>query len=106
MSPSKVLVGQVMVVLGPRSRGWSPPTCAWRCIPARRSSRPSCPRPVSGSRGLLPPVTPTPVFAIRKRAVLVYTLDRYVEDGVLTAKQAIYLRQAVRDSPTFLIACE
>ena len=64
--------------------------------------------PETGERfeGLLPPVTPAPVFAIRKRAVLVYTLDRYVEDGVLTAEQAAYLRQAVRDSPTFLIACE
>ena len=62
--------------------------------------------PETGERfeGLLPPVTPAPVFAIRKRAVLVYTLDRYVEDGVLTAEQAAYLRQAVRDRLNIVIA--
>ena len=62
--------------------------------------------PETGERfeGLLPPVTPAPVFAIRKRAMLVYTLDRYVEDGVLTAEQAAYLRQAVRDRLNIVIA--
>ena len=62
--------------------------------------------PETGERfeGLLPPVTPAPVFAIRKRAVLVYTLDRYVEDGVLTAEQAAYLRQAVRERLNIVIA--
>ena len=62
--------------------------------------------PETGERfeGLLPPVTPAPVFAIRKRAVLVFTLDRYVEDGVLTAEQAAYLRQAVRDRLNIVIA--
>ena len=62
--------------------------------------------PETGERfeGLLPPVTPAPVFAIRKRAVLVYTLDRYVEDGVLTPEQAAYLRQAVRDRLNIVIA--
>ena len=46
--------------------------------------------PLDGSRieGLLPPVVPSPVFAIRKRAISIYTLDQYVEEGILTQDQA------------------
>ena len=62
--------------------------------------------PETGERfeGLLPPVTQFPVFAIRKRAALVYTLDRYVADGILGAEQAAYLRQAVRERFNIVIA--
>lgn len=62
--------------------------------------------PESGERfeGLIPPVVPAPTFAIRKRASLVFTLDRYIDDRILTAAQAALLRQAVRDRLNIVIA--
>ena len=62
--------------------------------------------PESGERfeGLIPPVVPAPTFAIRKRASLVYTLDRYVADRILTPAQAAYLAQAVRERLNIVIA--
>jgi type IV secretion system protein VirB11 len=62
--------------------------------------------PETGERfeGVLPPVTPTPAFAIRKRASLVYTLDRYVADGVMTAAAAEALREAVHERRNIVIA--
>jgi P-type conjugative transfer ATPase TrbB len=62
--------------------------------------------PETGERfeGILPPVAPTPAFAIRKRASLVHTLDRYVADAVMTAQQAEALRVAVRTRMNIVIA--
>lgn len=62
--------------------------------------------PLDGSRieGLLPPVVPSPVFAIRKRAVQVFTFDEYVGDGILTADQADILRGAILDRQNLLIS--
>lgn len=62
--------------------------------------------PESGERfeGLLPPVVPAPIFAIRKKASLVFTLGRYVEDGIVTAEEAAWLRGAVRSRANIVIA--
>lgn len=62
--------------------------------------------PESGERfeGVLPPVVFAPTFSIRKRASLVFTLERYVRDRVMTADQAAALRQAVRDRKNVVIA--
>jgi type IV secretion system protein TrbB len=62
--------------------------------------------PETGERfeGALPPVAPGPAFALRKRAVGVIRLNDYVTDGILTAVQAAFLRQAVRDRLNILIA--
>lgn len=62
--------------------------------------------PETGERfeGALPPVTPGPVFALRKRAVALILLEDYVADGILTADQAAFLRTAVRDRQNILIA--
>jgi len=54
--------------------------------------------------GVLPPVTPAPAFAIRKRASLVFTLDRYVADGIMTAQAAAALRLSVRERLNIVIA--
>ncbi|MBD5655586.1 MAG: P-type conjugative transfer ATPase TrbB [Candidatus Eremiobacteraeota bacterium] len=61
--------------------------------------------PIDGSRvqGVLPPVAPRPVFAIRKRASLVYTLDDYVQSGILDAVHAEALRDGVRTRKNILI---
>jgi len=62
--------------------------------------------PETGERfeGALPPVAPGPAFALRKRAVGVIRLNHYVGDGMLTAAQAAFLRQAVRERLNILIA--
>ncbi len=61
--------------------------------------------PIDGSRvqGILRPIVSAPVFAIRKRASLVYTLDDYVRDGILEAAHANALRAAVRMRENLLI---
>ncbi|WP_275760212.1 P-type conjugative transfer ATPase TrbB [Ralstonia pseudosolanacearum] len=62
--------------------------------------------PETGERfeGILPPAAPGPAFALRKRAVNIIGLDRYVADGILSAPQAEFLRHAVRDRQNILIA--
>lgn len=62
--------------------------------------------PETGERfeGVLPPAAPAPAFALRKRAVGVIPLERYVVDGVMTAAQAGFLRRAVRERQNILIA--
>lgn len=54
--------------------------------------------------GLLPPVVTAPSFAIRKAAVAVFTLDDYVEVGIMTVGQADYLRRAVAERKNILVA--
>jgi type IV secretion system protein VirB11 len=62
--------------------------------------------PETGERfeGVLPPAVPGPAFALRKRAVGVIPLQRYVTDGVMTAAQADFLMGAVRERRNILIA--
>lgn len=62
--------------------------------------------PETGERfeGILPPAAPGPAFALRKRAVSIIGLDRYVADGILTTAQAEFLRRAVRERQNILIA--
>ena len=62
--------------------------------------------PETGERfeGILPPAAPGPAFALRKRAVGVIPLERYVADGMMTTAQAEFLRGAVRERQNILIA--
>jgi type IV secretion system protein TrbB len=62
--------------------------------------------PETGERfeGALPPVTPGPVFALRKRAVGLIRLEAYVADGILSEAQAAFLRNVVRERQNILIA--
>ncbi|KUM44864.1 P-type conjugative transfer ATPase TrbB [Pseudomonas sp. EpS/L25] len=62
--------------------------------------------PETGERfeGILPPAAPGPAFALRKRAVGVIPLSRYIADGMMTAAQADLLVRAVRDRQNILIA--
>jgi type IV secretion system protein VirB11 len=62
--------------------------------------------PESGERfeGLLPPVVAAPVFAIRKPAVAVFTLDDYVAAGIMSDDEADVLRRAVERRRNILIA--
>jgi type IV secretion system protein TrbB len=62
--------------------------------------------PETGERfeGVLPPVAPGPAFALRKRAIGVIPLERYVIDGMMTSAQAGFLVRAVRERQNILIA--
>ena len=62
--------------------------------------------PLTGSRfeGLLPPIAPSPCFVIRKRASVLYTLDHYVKDNIVTRGQAIALRDAIAKRRNIVIA--
>ena len=62
--------------------------------------------PETGERfeGILPPAAPGPAFALRKRAVSIIGLDRYVADGILAEEQAEFLRRAVRERQNIVIA--
>jgi type IV secretion system protein TrbB len=61
--------------------------------------------PIDGSRvqGVLPPLTSAPAFAMRKRALLIYTLDDYVAKGIVDAGHAEVLRRGVADRKNILI---
>jgi type IV secretion system protein VirB11 len=62
--------------------------------------------PETGERfeGVLPPVVRAPTFAIRKRAVGVIPLSRYVDENILTLDQAETLAAAVVMRKNILIA--
>lgn len=66
----------------------------------------SCELPESGARfqGLIPPIVAAPTFAIRKKAIRVFTLDDYVKAGSITEKAAAWLKNAVLEHKNILIA--
>lgn len=53
--------------------------------------------PLDGSRfaGQIPPVVSSPTFAIRKKALAIFTLNHYVESGIMTEAQYDVIEQAV-----------
>ena len=61
--------------------------------------------PLDGSRfaGQLPPVVSAPTFAVRKRASSVFTLNQYVEQGIMTPEQKQTLCSAIRDHQNILV---
>lgn len=70
------------------------------------SPRVSAELPEGGERfeGLLPPVVAAPSFAIRKPAVAVFTLADYVSAGIMTAREADVLSDAVASRKNILVA--
>jgi type IV secretion system protein VirB11 len=54
--------------------------------------------------GVLPPIVRAPTFAIRKRAIGVIRLERYVHEQILSQPQAEFLRYAVHTRLNILIA--
>jgi type IV secretion system protein VirB11 len=61
--------------------------------------------PIDGSRfaGQLPPVVSAPTFAIRKKAIAIFTLGQYVDDGIMTAAQRATLTAAVQAHRNILV---
>jgi len=71
-----------------------------------RSPRVSAELPEGGERfeGLLPPVVAAPVFAIRKPAVAVFTLDDYAAAGIMSPADATALREGIATRANILVA--
>lgn len=53
---------------------------------------------------LIPPVTERPAFAIRKKAELIFSLEDYVNKGIMTEQQRGVIEQAVAERRNILIA--
>lgn len=62
--------------------------------------------PLTGERfqGAFMPIVANPAFAIRKRPEIVFTLQDYVREGIMTAAMAEALRAAARSRQNLLIA--
>jgi P-type conjugative transfer ATPase TrbB len=61
--------------------------------------------PASGSRfqGILPPLVANPTFTIRKKAIKIFTIEDYIDQQVLSPKDAETIRQAVLERKNILI---
>lgn len=61
--------------------------------------------PLDGSRfaGQLPPVVSAPTFAVRKKAVSIFTLAQYVANGIMSQAQCDVLQSAVRAHKNILV---
>ncbi len=61
--------------------------------------------PVDNSRfaGQLPPIVTSPTFAIRKKAIRIFTLEQYVEAGVLSRRYCDAIQEAVREHRNILV---
>lgn len=55
-------------------------------------------------QALSPPVTGAPAFSIRKRPAVIWSLDDYVRDGVMTVGQAEALRRSARDRLNLIVS--
>lgn len=64
-----------------------------------------CELPLDGSRfeALIPPVVSGPTFTIRKKALRVFTLGDYVEQGIMSAAQMSAIAAAVRHRKNILV---
>ena len=64
-----------------------------------------CELPLDGSRfaGQFPPIVPAPTFAIRKKAVAIFTLDQYVAAGIMTPAQLAVIEAAVNQHRNILV---
>jgi len=61
--------------------------------------------PLDNSRfaGQLPPIVSSPTFAIRKKAISIFTLEQYVETGVLSPRHCDVIKEAVRKHRNILV---
>ena len=64
-----------------------------------------CELPLDGSRfaGQFPPIVPAPTFAIRKKAVAIFTLDQYVATGIMTTAQLVIIEAAINNHRNILV---
>src|SRR5690349_3930885 len=61
--------------------------------------------PLDGSRfaGQLPPIVQAPTFAIRKKAMAIFTLEHYVAAGIMTSAQRSIIAHAIEAHRNILV---
>lgn len=61
--------------------------------------------PLDGSRfaGQMPPIVPAPTFAIRKKAIAIFTLEQYVESEIMLPSQCEAIKTAVKNHRNILV---
>ncbi|HHS8316176.1 TPA: P-type conjugative transfer ATPase TrbB [Legionella pneumophila] len=61
--------------------------------------------PIDGARfaGQIPPVVSAPTFAIRKKAISVFSLTQYVALGIMSTSQYEYIQHAIREHRNILV---
>ena len=61
--------------------------------------------PLDGSRfaGQLPPIVTAPTFAIRKKAIAIYTLEQYVQAGIMSQRHYEAIKAAVKSHRNILV---
>ena len=64
-----------------------------------------CELPIDGSRfaGQFPPIVTAPTFAIRKKAVAIFTLEQYVDALILSKAQYAVIVDAIRNHRNILV---
>lgn len=64
-----------------------------------------CELPLDGSRfeAVIPPIVEHPTFAIRKKAKRVFSLENYVENGILTQNQKEILDKCIKERKNILV---
>lgn len=74
-------------------------------VVTRDRPRVSATLPSTGERfqGAFPPVTANPMFAIRKRPEIIFTIEDYIEQGIMSEDQANILRNAAEAHENILI---
>ena len=65
-----------------------------------------CELPFDGSRfeALVPPVVTAPVFTIRKKATHIFTLENYVEKGIMSEAQHQTIIEAIKSRQNILVS--
>ncbi len=61
------------------------------------------PGTIARFQGVLPPISKRPIFAIRKHSEVIYTLDDFVRDEILSPAAADCLREAIQRRENILI---
>ena len=61
--------------------------------------------PLDGSRfaGQLPPIVTSPTFAIRKKAIAIFTLEQYLEQNIMTQAQYHKIKSAIAEHRNILV---
>lgn len=75
-------------------------------VVTRENPRVSATLPETGERfqGAFMPLVAAPTFAIRKRPEVIFTLDQYVEQGIMSGNQVGILRAAVASRKNIVVA--
>jgi P-type conjugative transfer ATPase TrbB len=62
--------------------------------------------PLDGSRfaGQLPPIVTAPTFAIRKKAIAIFTLEHYLADQIMSRKHYDAIKAAISDHRNILVS--